>query len=112
MTIDLALVDTLIAQPRGIAVPVSKPDVTLDSYLAAARRVENRVPDGANWDGSDEMVYTAEEYEARRRRNSLESTKAAEAELAPAPKRKTAAPAPAKKSAAAPVSGGAPSGSR
>jgi L,D-transpeptidase ErfK/SrfK len=112
VTIDLALVDALIAEPRGIAVPVSKPQLTLDSYLAAARRVENRVPDGATWDGSDEMVYTAEEWEARLRKNALKSAKADETGQAPAKKQKVAAPASAKKSAGQAVSAGAPVGSR
>jgi hypothetical protein len=55
-----------MAQPRGIALPVSKPKMTLDTYLAGARHVENRVPSGANWNGSEEMYYTAEEFEAAR----------------------------------------------
>ena len=34
------------------------------AYIAAARHVENRVPEGANWNGKDEMLVTAEEFEA------------------------------------------------
>ncbi|HKU14273.1 MAG TPA: L,D-transpeptidase family protein [Steroidobacteraceae bacterium] len=65
--IDLEAVNGLMAQPRGIALPVSKPKgVTLDAYVTAARHVENRVPPGANWNGSEEMYYTAEEFEAAR----------------------------------------------
>jgi L,D-transpeptidase ErfK/SrfK len=64
--IDLELVNSLVAAPRGIALPVSKPKMTLDGYVAAARHVENRVPAGANWNGSEEMYYTAEEFEAAR----------------------------------------------
>jgi L,D-transpeptidase ErfK/SrfK len=64
--IDLEVVNGLMAQPRGIALPVSKPKMTLDTYLAGARHVENRVPSGANWNGSEEMYYTAEEFEAAR----------------------------------------------
>jgi L,D-transpeptidase ErfK/SrfK len=64
--IDLEVVNGLMAQPRGIALPVSKPKMTVDSYVAAARHVENRVPPGANWNGSEEMYYTAEEFEAAR----------------------------------------------
>jgi len=64
--IDLELVNSLVAAPRGIALPVSKPKITLDGYVAAARHVENRVPAGANWNGSEEMYYTAEEFEAAR----------------------------------------------
>jgi L,D-transpeptidase ErfK/SrfK len=64
--IDLEVVNGLMAQPRGIALPVSKPKMTVDTYVAAARHVENRVPSGANWNGSEEMYYTAEEFEAAR----------------------------------------------
>lgn len=69
--IDLEVVNGLMAQPRGIALPVSKPKMTLDGYVAGARRVENRVPPGANWNGSEEMYYTAEEYEAARNGTAL-----------------------------------------
>jgi hypothetical protein len=64
--IDLETVNGLMAQPRGIALPVSKPKMTVDGYVAAARHLENRVPPGANWNGSEEMYYTAEEYDAAR----------------------------------------------
>lgn len=65
--IDLELVNALVAQPRGIATPVSKADLTLDTFVASSRHVENRVPEGANWNGKDELLVTAEEYEAARR---------------------------------------------
>jgi L,D-transpeptidase ErfK/SrfK len=64
--IDLEVVNGLMVQPRGIALPVSKPKMTLDTFVAAAHHVENRVPPGANWNGSEEMYYTAEEFEAAR----------------------------------------------
>ncbi len=64
--IDLETVNGLMAQPRGIALPVSRANITLDRYVADARHVENRVPAGANWNGSEELYYTAEEYEAAR----------------------------------------------
>ena len=61
---DLALVDELVEQARGIALPVSRANLTTDTFLADARRVENRLPEGANWDGRDELLVTAEEFEA------------------------------------------------
>jgi L,D-transpeptidase ErfK/SrfK len=64
--IDLETVNGMMAQPRGIALPVSRSKMTVDSYVAAARHVENRVPPGANWNGSEEMYYTAEEFAAAR----------------------------------------------
>lgn len=95
--VNLDLVNALIANPRGIATPVSKPRVDLDSYVASARRVENRVPDGATWNGRDELLVTAEEFEAVR-------TGAITPKKAP--------PKPAKKNAKAPTAGGATAGSR
>jgi L,D-transpeptidase ErfK/SrfK len=64
--VDLELVNQLVAQPRGIAVPVSKPGLTLDAHIFAARHVENALPEGATWNGSDVTFFTAEEFEAAR----------------------------------------------
>lgn len=47
------LVTELAQNPRGIAVPVSHRSMSVDSYVAAARNVENRLPDSATWDGVD-----------------------------------------------------------
>jgi L,D-transpeptidase ErfK/SrfK len=52
--VERALIEGLIADPRGIAVPVSHADLTLEGYLAHAPRVENRLPLQATWDGVDE----------------------------------------------------------
>lgn len=94
LAVDLELVDQMVKQPRGIAMPVSRRDVTIESYLAQARHVENRVPDGATWSYTEEGLHFAEEFEAVR--NGL-----------PLPKRKT--PPKGKQSAAKPA--GAASGS-
>jgi L,D-transpeptidase ErfK/SrfK len=94
-TIDLELVNALVQNPRGIALPVSKAQLTTDSYIASARRVENRVPEGANWNGKDELLVTAEEFEATRTGVITPKKPAAK---------------PAKKTAKAPA-GGAPAGS-
>lgn len=56
----------LLAKPTGIATPISTPDQTQEQYLAAARRVENRLPAGATWNGSKELLVTAEQFEAMR----------------------------------------------
>ena len=47
------LVERVVTQTRGIAVPVTKRGLTYDSYLASARRVETELPAGSNWDGND-----------------------------------------------------------
>ncbi|HEY3698826.1 MAG TPA: L,D-transpeptidase family protein [Spongiibacteraceae bacterium] len=49
--IDKTVVDELIKNSNGIALPISQPQMTLDKFVAAAPRVENRVPDNATWDG-------------------------------------------------------------
>ncbi|WP_210399135.1 L,D-transpeptidase family protein [Steroidobacter denitrificans] len=62
--VNLARVDEVVEQARGIALPVSRADLAIDAFLADARQVENRLPEGANWDGRDELLVTAEEFEA------------------------------------------------
>ena len=96
--IDLEAVSAMVSKPRGIALPVSKRSVTMDSYIAGARHVENRVPEGANWNGKDELLVTAEEIEA------------AAGVPTPAPK-KTRPVKPVKKTAKA-AAGGSSTGSR
>jgi L,D-transpeptidase ErfK/SrfK len=95
-TIDLELVNSIVQQPRGIAVPVSRKDLTLDKYLYMARHVENRLPEGATWDGKEELLVTAEEFEAARNGTVLPQKPAAKKPVATTqPKTKTAEkPAP------------------
>jgi len=52
-SIDLALVEQVVSDARGVAVPVSRPGISYDGFVAAARQVENALPAGANWDGRD-----------------------------------------------------------
>ncbi len=40
--------------PRGIPVPVSGQGGSEDAVLAAAPKVQDRIPDGSNWDGKDD----------------------------------------------------------
>jgi L,D-transpeptidase ErfK/SrfK len=96
--VDLELVNSMVAQPRGIAMPVSKRQLTLDGFIASSRHVENRVPEGANWNGKEELLVTAEEFEAMRTG-------------VPLPKKPAAKPAK-KTTAKAPAAGGSPAGSR
>jgi L,D-transpeptidase ErfK/SrfK len=48
---DNPLLAELKQSPRGIAVPISAPQVSLDKLIAQAPRVENRLPDNATWNG-------------------------------------------------------------
>ena len=52
--IDWQSVTVITQAPRGIAVPVSGPGNSIEAVLAAAPTVQNRIPDGADWDGTDD----------------------------------------------------------
>ncbi|HET8710995.1 MAG TPA: L,D-transpeptidase family protein [Spongiibacteraceae bacterium] len=51
VSIDQTLVAELTKNPNGIAIPISQAETTVEKVVAAAPRVENRVPDNATWDG-------------------------------------------------------------
>jgi L,D-transpeptidase ErfK/SrfK len=51
---DRTVTDQVVSDARGVAVPVSRPGITYDAFVAAARQVENTLPAGANWDGRDD----------------------------------------------------------
>lgn len=63
--VDIEQVKQLAQQQTGVTTPVSNAQ-TQTQYLAQARRVENRVPQGATWNGNKELLVTAEEFEAMR----------------------------------------------
>jgi L,D-transpeptidase ErfK/SrfK len=49
------LATSLSQEPRGLPVPVSLPDSSLDQVLAVATKVQNRLPDGSTWDGKTDL---------------------------------------------------------
>jgi L,D-transpeptidase ErfK/SrfK len=49
------LVAALTRAPRGVPVPISRADSSVEQVLAAAPRVQNRVPDGSTWDGKSDL---------------------------------------------------------
>ena len=51
IVVDKTLVDELLKNPNGVAMPISQPQITFEKLVASAPRVENRVPDNATWDG-------------------------------------------------------------
>lgn len=55
LTIDWERVHALLEKPRGVPVSIIAPDASLDGELLAARKVENAVPVGSNWDGKVEV---------------------------------------------------------
>lgn len=65
VTVDIEQVKQLAQQQTGVTTPVSSAQTQVQ-YLAQARRVENRVPQGATWNGNKELLVTAEEFEAMR----------------------------------------------
>ena len=52
--IDWQSVASVTQSPRGLPVPVSGDGGSVDLVLAAAPLVQDRIPDGSNWDGSDD----------------------------------------------------------
>jgi L,D-transpeptidase ErfK/SrfK len=49
------LVSTLTHDARGVPVPVSMTDASLEQVLAAAPRVQNVLPEGSTWDGKSDL---------------------------------------------------------
>jgi len=53
--VDWKLVSSLAHSPRGVPVPVTLPDASLEQVLAAAPRVQNVLPEGSTWDGTSDL---------------------------------------------------------
>jgi L,D-transpeptidase ErfK/SrfK len=49
-------------EPRGIPVAVSRSGASVEQVLASARKVENRVPEGSNWDGKVDMTVDPQQF--------------------------------------------------
>jgi L,D-transpeptidase ErfK/SrfK len=99
VAVDLDLVTKLVEKPRGIAIPVSRRGLTVDKFVYASRHVENRLPEGANWNGKEELLVSEEQFQATRSGTILPN------ESAP---KKAAKAIPKKKPAAAPATAAAP----
>jgi L,D-transpeptidase ErfK/SrfK len=59
-TINWTRIADITRDPRGLALSASIADKDATAVIAAAPRVENRVPDGANWDGADDPALQAQ----------------------------------------------------
>jgi L,D-transpeptidase ErfK/SrfK len=59
-TIDWQRVEHIAADPRGLVLSVSRDEQTEAAVIAAAIRVENRVPEGSNWDGADDPALASQ----------------------------------------------------
>ena len=53
--VDWNLVSGLAHSPRGVPVPVTLPDASIEQVLAAAPRVQNVLPEGSSWDGTTDL---------------------------------------------------------
>ncbi|MEZ5459852.1 MAG: L,D-transpeptidase family protein [Steroidobacteraceae bacterium] len=54
-TVNWELISKFTHDPRGIPVSVSRADASIEAIVAAAPRVQNRVPDNATWDGTSNL---------------------------------------------------------
>ncbi len=53
--VDWKLVSSLTLSPRGLPVPITMPDASVEQILAAAARVRNVLPEGSTWDGTSDL---------------------------------------------------------
>ena len=53
--VDWTRVSALARAPRGVPVPITVSDTTVEQVLAAAPRVQNVVPEGSTWDGKSDL---------------------------------------------------------
>ncbi len=59
-SIDWQRVGQIAKTPRGLVLSVSADEQTEQDVIAAAPRVEDRVPDGSNWDGADDPALATQ----------------------------------------------------
>lgn len=57
--INQTLLNEAIRNPRAIAIPITQPDITLQTHLDRATRVQNTLPFNATWDGNMSRQLTA-----------------------------------------------------
>jgi len=53
--VDWSLVTSLAHSPRGVPVPVTLQECSIEQVLAAAPRVQNVLPEGSTWDGTTDL---------------------------------------------------------
>lgn len=78
--IDWNEVGELAHAPRGVPVPVTGERDGVDAVLADARKVDNRLPTGSNWDGKSELLVDEKTFN-----ELLGDRNKPDAEPAPAP---------------------------
>jgi len=75
------LVMQLAREPVGVPVAITDPNSSLEQALADARRVENRLPEGAAWDGKTELPMDEQTFQRVLSRLSATSSPARPASL-------------------------------
>ena len=75
-TIDWDAIATIAHAPRGIPAPVAGGSASVDAVIAAAAVVENRVPDGATWDGVSGLPIDEKTFEEMFSDNDAEAKEA------------------------------------
>ncbi len=53
--VDWQLVSSLAHDPRGVPVVITDPNASVEQILAAAPKVQNRIPEGSSWDGTTDL---------------------------------------------------------
>jgi L,D-transpeptidase ErfK/SrfK len=53
--VDWNLVSALVHSPRGVPVPITAADASVEQILAAAPRVQDVLPEGSTWDGRTDL---------------------------------------------------------
>jgi L,D-transpeptidase ErfK/SrfK len=89
--VDWSLVSSLTLHPRGIAVPITVADTSLDQVLVAAARVQNVLPDGSTWDGKSDLPMDEATFQQMLTEKEPEAKSQAH-EGAPEPQAGSAAP--------------------
>ena len=84
--IDWEVVAQLTHAPRGLVVPVSTQAGSTNAVLAAAPLVQNRIPEGANWNGADEVDGDAQSFQQLLSEREPQATQATPASNATATK--------------------------
>jgi L,D-transpeptidase ErfK/SrfK len=94
--VDWTLVSALARAPRGVPVPITEPDATVEQILAGAPRVQNVLPEGSTWDGKSDLPM--DEASFKQMLSEIEPGAAA----GDAPEQTADAPAPAEAAKAPP----------
>jgi len=72
--VDWDAIGAVTKAPRGLAVPVSVTAGTVEQVLATATLVQNRIPDGSNWDGADDENSGAQSQQVQSEREPQAAT--------------------------------------